>query len=181
MQKTVRALAIICFILCISGMSDAAADYDHTIDLGKISFAWAVEGDVMNVRLAAKTTGWVGIGFNPSKKMQDANFIIGYVKKGKVKIADHFGTTTLKHKADTRIGGNNDLTNIAGTEEKGVTEIAFTIPLDSGDAKDSAIGADGETVVLLAYGAGRDSFLSKHAFKAVLKVELATGTFSRVK
>jgi hypothetical protein len=35
--------------------------------------------------------------------------------------------------------------------------------------------------VLLAYGAGRDSFKTKHQFKTALKVNLSTGEFSELK
>ena len=48
-----------------------------------------------------------------------------------------------------------------GKRENGTTEIAFTIPLKSGDPRDREITPDGDTTVLLAYGAGNDSFFNQ--------------------
>ena len=158
-----------------------AQDYAHTIEVEKIRFDWRIEKDQLHVQLKAETEGWVGIGFNPSDKMKDADFIMGYVKKGKVKVADHFGVASTQHKEDTRIGGTSDVSNAEGSEKEGFTEIRFTIPLKTEDAKDKAITPDADTTVLLAYGSGRDSFRSRHAFRSVLTVNLSTGKFTRVK
>ena len=141
-------------VLCFS----ASNTYEHKIEVDNMVFEWKLDKEMIHIRLAAKTTGWVGIGFNPTRDMKDANFIIGYVKKEKVKVTDHFGTTTRQHEKDKKIGGTKDITGITGKEEAGVTEIGFTIPLNSGDPKDQPISIDHETRILLAYGSGRDSF-----------------------
>ncbi len=144
-----------------------AAEYDHEVKDKNISFAWKVEGDKLAVKLSAETEGWVGIGFNPVKEMQGANFILGYVKNGEAKIDDDFGVETNAHKSDTKLDGTSDVTLVGGTEEGGVTTIEFTIPLDSADKNDTKIDVNGDTIVLLAYGAGRDSFLAKHKYRTV--------------
>jgi hypothetical protein len=152
-----------------------AAEYDHEVQDKKISFAWKVEGDKLAVKMSAETEGWVGIGFNPEKGMQGANFILGYVKNGKAKIDDDYGVDNNAHKSDTKLDGTSDVTLIGGTEEGGVTTIEFAIPLDSGDKTDTKIDVNGDTIVLLAYGSGRDSFLAKHKYRTALKVNLSTG------
>jgi hypothetical protein len=152
-----------------------AEDYDHKIKVEKMSVEWKVEGKNLNMRLSAKTTGWVGIGFNPTVVMRDANFILAYVKEGKVKVTDEFGISDNVHSKDSKHGGTKDVTVISGTEEKGLTTISLSMPLESGDEKDRSIKIDGDTTVILAYGASRDSFKSRHTFKAVLKVNLSTG------
>ncbi len=130
----------------------------------KISFAWKVDGDKLAVKLAAETEGWVGIGFNPSKDMKDANFILGYVKDGKAKISDEFGDKKVLMPPTKNLGGTDDVTLVGGTEDGGMTTIEFTMPLKSADKNDgTAINVDGDTIVLLAYGAGRDSFKTKHS------------------
>ena len=158
-----------------------SADYQHKADLDKISIEWTIDGNFLNLRLEAKTASWVGIGFNPSKGMKDANFILGYVKGGKVKVTDDFGTTQRQHKQDIKIGGENNITNISGKEENKTTEISFTLPLNSEDEKDSQIFPDKDNIVLLAFGPGRDSFKSRHKFKAKIKVNFSTGKFSKIK
>lgn len=176
-QKMVVVVGVI-FMAAVANVQ--AAEYDHEIEDKDISFAWKVEGDTLAVKMAAKTKGWVGIGFNPVKQMQGANFILGYVKKGKAKIDDDFGYDENKHKSDTKLDGTSDATLIGGTEEGGMTTIEFTIPLDSGDKNDTKIDVNGETVVLLAYGSGRDSFLAKHKYRSSLKVNLSTGAWEQM-
>ena len=162
------------------GLADSAT-YDHEIAVEKMEFAWKLAGDAIHIRLSAKTDGWVGIGLNPTTRMKDANFIIGYVKKGKVTVTDHYGSTARQHQKDTKAGGKRHVDNISGKEENGLTEISFTIPLNSGDTKDRPIWTNKDNAILLAYGAGRDSFRTKHVFRTVLKVNLQTGEFTKVK
>mgnify|MGYP001609383017 CR=1 FL=1 len=108
--------------------------------------------------------------------MKGANFIIGYVKGGTAAAFDHYGTTENKHKDDTKLEGKTDLSNLSGSEQDGKTVLEFTIPLDSGDAKDTPLSRE-ENIVLLAYGRS-DSVVLKHRFRALLKVNLSSGEHS---
>jgi hypothetical protein len=171
-QKMLVVVGVI-FLAAVTNVY--AAEYDHEVQDKNISFAWKVEGDKLAVKMSAETEGWVGIGFNPVKGMQGANFILGYVKNGKAKIDDDYGVDENSHKSDTKLDGTSDVTLVGGTEEGGVTTIEFTIPLDSADKNDTKIDVNGDTIVLLAYGAGRDSFLAKHKYRTALKVNLSSG------
>jgi len=171
---------LVVFMLCMP-FAVSAMEFTHKVDVDNMTFQWKMDGDSLHVGLKAKTASWVGIGFNPTDGMKGANFILGYVKNGKVKITDHYGTTARQHSKDSKSGGQNNISNAAGNEAGGFTEISFTIPLNSGDAKDGVIMPDKENVVLLAYGPGRDSFKTRHAFKTALKIDLATGKFSILK
>lgn len=153
--------------------------YTNKIDVKNMSFSWKIDGDQIHIKLAANTKGWVGVGFNPSKLMKDANFILGYVKNGKPAVTDHFGTGERIHQSDKKTGGKNNISNIFGTEKNGNTEIGFTIPLNSGDSKDQEIKVDQDTKILLAYGAGRDSFRSVHKFRSKILVNLASGKYKK--
>lgn len=154
-----------------------ATEYDHEANVDGILFAWKVDGENLNVKLSAKTTGWVGIGFNPTDQMQGADYVLGYVKKGKVSLRDDYGDSKRAHKSDEKLGGTSDVTMIGGEEKGGMTTVEFTIPLNSGDKYDSVIDPAAETVVLLAYGGKRDSFTSKHKKRKSIKVNLSTGKF----
>ena len=178
-----RMIIGISLMLCATVTIVHATEYKHEVTDKKISFAWAIEGDKgdkLAVKIAAETDGWVGIGFNPVEKMQGANFILGYVKKGEAKIIDHFGNDETKHESDTKREGTTDAILVGGTEIDGVTTIEFTMPLDSGDKNDSKIDVNGDTIVLLAYGAGRDSFKSKHKYRNALIVNLSTGVSEKM-
>lgn len=155
----------------------SAGDYTHEVQAKKMSFAWKINGDKLEVKLSAKTTGWVAIGFNPTDDMKGANFILGYVKDGKVTLSDDFGDSSTSHKTDDKLGGTEDVTLIGGTEEGGKTTIEFAIPLASADANDGKLDVNADSLVLLAYGPpARDSFKAKHVFRTELKINLSTGS-----
>lgn len=162
-------------LVCFSATSLLAGTYDHEVQAKDMTFAWRVDGDTLHAKMSAKTKGWVGVGFNPSKKMKDANFILGYVKDGKAKVADHFGTKATGHDEDSKKGGSDDVTLVAGSEDNGLTTIEFTMPMSSSDKMDGTLTADGDTIVLLAYGPDRDSMKPRHKFKKTMTVNLSTG------
>lgn len=177
LQKMIVGISV---ILCATVTNIQAAEYDHEVKDKKITFAWKVEGDKLAVKLTAETDGWVGIGFNPVTEMKGANFILGYVKKGVAKLEDDFGYDANEHKPDTKLEGTSDVTLVGGTEADGMTTIEFTLPLDSADKNDTKIDVNGDTTVLLAYGAGRDSFKSKHKYRSALKLNLSTGASEKL-
>jgi DOMON domain len=175
-KRTFAAATAVIFAFLISMVNVAqSTEYQHSLTENKITFDWSVVQDQLAIKLSAPTTSWVAVGFNPSKKMKDANIIIGYVKKGKVKISDEFGTAATQHKGDKKVGGADHVTVVGGTEEGGVTTLEFTIPLNSGDAKDGVIDPTADTTIILAHGEGRDSFRVKHKVHATLVVNLSTG------
>ena len=143
---------------------------------GPVNFAWALDGDTLHVKISAKTTGWVAVGFNPETAMKGANFILGAVNdQRQVLITDHFGTGYTSHKEDTTIGGTSDVSQVYGSEKEGVTEIGFSIPLDSGDMMDKPIHPEQQTTVLLAHSAALDNFTARHKYRGKIVVNLATG------
>ncbi|SMC59936.1 DOMON domain-containing protein [Desulfocicer vacuolatum DSM 3385] len=181
MKDRLCIVAILMIIFISTPCMAEERPFDHQLKTDTIVFNWSIDADNIRIQLSAKTKGWVGIGFNPTKKMKDANFILGYVKNNKVSITDHFGITSHQHKPDKKLGGKSNISNISGQEKGGITTISFTIPLNSEDETDRIISGQGKTTVLLAYGSGRDSFRSRHKFRTVLEVELTTGTFETIK
>jgi len=174
MKKTVAG--VICGLFCMCGVvSVQGADYDHEVEAKGVTFAWKADGDTLHGKVSAKTKGWVAVGFNPVKKMEGANYIIGYVKDGEVTVADHFGDKATGHSPDEKLGGTSDVTVVGGSEEGKVTTIEFTIPMNSADKYDSVLSADGDTIVLLAYGPDRDSFKPRHKGRAMKTVNLGSG------
>lgn len=175
LNRALKILLIGCSLLVFCASQSAATEYAQTIEVKKMTFSWTIDGENLHGKMTGETEGWVGVGFNPSDKMKDANYVLGYVKKGEVKVVDEFGTTKTGHKTDEKIGGTENVTVVGGSEDNGVTTIEFIIPLNSGDEKDGIIDPAADTTVLLAYGAGRDSFRSKHKFRATVVVNLSTG------
>lgn len=151
-------------------------DYSHGIAVADMHFLWRLREDSIDIKLVAPTKGWVAVGFNPEtgRTMKGANLIIGFVRAGKAEVVDHYGTMKDKHKGDDKIDGQTNVSNVSGSEEGGATEVAFTMPLNSGDAKDTPLSLDGDNIVLLAYGKS-DRIVLKHKFRALLSLNLSTG------
>lgn len=140
----------------------------------KVVFRWKVEGVNLLVDVTAPTTGWVGVGFDPSFWMKDANLIIGYVKNNQAFIEDDFGTDNTAHQHDTNLGGQDNILSKDGQEQNGTTELRFTIPLNSGDKYDKVLEPGKEYTVLVAYGANDvDDMMTHHAYRNnTLKIKL---------
>lgn len=138
-----------------------------------VTVEWRVDGENLVVRASAETTGWVAVGFDPSRMMADANIIIGYVEDGQAFVSDDYGTGLTRHGPDTENGGRNDLVSFEGSEADGMTRISFTIPLDSGDAMDRPLQAGSTYRVIVAHGRdGADDFGSPHADRGSFEMEL---------
>ena len=138
-----------------------------------MTLAWRVAGEDLEIELTGPTTGWIAVGFNPSRAMKDANILIGYVDGADVVMTDQFGTTMISHRRDDELGGTSDATVVSGSEAGGETRIRVTIPLDSARGDDRPLGA-GETVrAILAYGPdGADDTQTYHENRAGLDIEL---------
>lgn len=174
-MRTFMSVLIVTFLIAATSTMVFAGSYDHEVEAKNMTFAWKIDGDTLHGKMTAKTKGWVAVGFNASKKMKDANFILGYVKNGEAKITDHYGDKATGHSEDTKKGGTSDVTLVSGSEEKGYTTIEFTLPMNSSDKLDGTLSKDEDTLLLLGYGPDRDSFRVRHKFRTSMTVNLGTG------
>ncbi len=158
-------------ILLIGFSSIAGAGDWKTADTDGFYLEWMVDGPNLNVKISTETEGWVAVGFNPSKKMKGANIIIGYVENGTVTIEDHFGSGQFSHRSDIALGGSDDISNKSGTEVNGVTELTFTIPMDSGEQDDSAL-MEGETYKVIFAANRKDKITAKHNRRSSMMITL---------
>jgi len=181
MKKKIFIVLLLSLVIFSVPLSLYAMEYSHTLEVKDMQFSWTIEGDQIHVKLSAKTTGWVSIGFDPETAMQGANIIIGMVEKGKIEVADHYGDRKRGHRGDEDLGGKNNVINPSGSEKGGVTTISFTFPLNTGDAYDKPINPNGMSRVMLAYGSGRDSFRSSHPYRTVYEINYSTGENKKIK
>jgi len=147
-----------------------------SLEAAKVKFDWTIDSDKIKITLSAPTTGWIGIGFNPTEEMKDANFYIGFVKDSEVKVIDQHGTSKRLHKEDESLGGKNDVADVSGKEENKTTKISFTAPLKTGDTLDGEIKLNTDITVLLAYGKS-DRMAQQHLANTTLKLNLSTGSY----
>lgn len=158
-----------------------AADYAHRLEIKDMTVFWTLDGDQLQMELSAKTTGWVSIGIDPEDAMGGADIIIGAVKNGKVRIEDHFADRKRGHSSDQKLGGSNHVIDPAGKEEGGVTTISFTRLVNASEQWDKPIRTNGKTRVMIAFGTGRDSFISGHRYRAIYDIDFSTGEAVKVK
>ncbi len=161
------------FALAISGTA-LAVEPQKEVKAGDMTFKWSIEGNKMHATLRAKTTGWIAVGFNPTKGMKDAMYVLGAEKDGKVKVENHFGTSERAHTPYKELDCKETVTNTSGKLDGEYTEISFTIPTDANDKCSKPLAMDKDTKVLLAFGSGK-KFSLGHPFKATMMVNLKTG------
>lgn len=138
-----------------------------------ITFQWRVMGDSLEMVLSAPTTGWVGVGFDPTQQMEDANFLLGYYADGSVEARDDWGTGAFSHASDLSLGGTDDISVDGGDEAGGETTVEMTIPMDSGDSYDKSLVQGESYTIILAHGQdGADDFSSQHQVAASVSLEL---------
>ncbi|MBD3370897.1 hypothetical protein GF402_11130 [Candidatus Fermentibacteria bacterium] len=146
---------------------------NHDITMDGFELSLYPRGDSLRVTMAAPTTGWVAIGFDPTAAMKDADLMIGYFSGGEVFLRDDYGTGHTSHRADTELGGTSDLIDVTGSEEDGRTTISFTKLLSSGDEYDTELVPGSLHEVLLAYGEdGSDDFDEYHVWVVKVEIEL---------
>jgi hypothetical protein len=149
-------------------------EYPHMIEVAGVEFHWMNDGENLYAALAAQTSGWVSVGFDPENQMQGANFVFGYVQDGTPVVQDMFGTKPRgreSHPPDEQLGGTDDILEFAGSEEGDLTVIEFRIPLDSGDAFDKPLSAGATHTIILARGRSDDSD-SRHAAEGQAEITL---------
>ena len=157
-----------------AGPGDAGYTYKLTVE--KMQFHWRVDGNALHIKLKAPVTGWLAVGFDPSKGMQDAHMVTGYMENGKPVILDQHGIDPKHHKPDTELGGADDVKDPAGVQAGGETELSFTIPVKSADKLDKPIPLDG-TDLMLAYGESNE-IAQQHVLWAKARLNLRTGAYS---
>ncbi|HKL58715.1 MAG TPA: DOMON domain-containing protein [Sphaerochaeta sp.] len=135
------------------------------------SFSWVFKAESIEFTMSAPTTGWISLGFNPTKRMKDADYILAYVKDGKVYISDEYGTGNTSHSSDVSLGGQESAKATSFKEEAKKTTITFSLPLNSGDRYDTVF-VEGETCkVLGAYGTSKN-FSARHKKRDSIEITL---------
>lgn len=171
MSNKALKILIMSALIVTAAAGFAAAGEWKSADADDFHLEWMVDGSNLNVKVSAPTDGWVAVGFDPSNKMKDADILIGYVEDGEVVIEDHYGNSAISHRSDEAGGGSSNLSNIGGSERNGVTELNFTIPLNSGDSRDRVL-VEGESYKVIFASHTRDKITMKHNRRTSVQITL---------
>ncbi len=125
---------------------------------GVFEVYWRVENGTLYMALVGRTTGWVAVGFEPSRAMADADIVLGYVAdNGSVIVRDEYSLgETGPHKPDTILGGQYNILASGGAERDGVTIIEFSRPLRTGDSYDKDLTSKTTVTIIWAIGSSDD-------------------------
>jgi hypothetical protein len=151
----------------------ASGEYRHSMTdpATGITVTWQNDSTTLNVGLVSPGMGWIGIGFDPSTKMQGASFVLAAVTNGDLAVTNEFGVAPMFHSTDKQ----SNVIQAAGQEADGLTTVEFAIPLAASDAEHKAL-TPGETVtILLAYSADQDSFSARHTVRSTTAITLDGG------
>lgn len=139
-----------------------AEEYPGEMQYGDYEIHWASDEQYVYIGISAKTSGWVAVGFQPGRRMKDADMVFGFVEDGETTVYDLFSTGDFgPHPLDTELGGTDDILKFGGSEEEGVTTIEFKRALDTGDEYDKPL-SQGINKIIWAYGSD-DKLALKHA------------------
>ena len=176
MKRLAFALVIVAIIAlqgCGSDPAGPAGDGWSEVTVDGITLSWLPTDSTISVEVTGPTTGWVAVGFDPTTGMQDANIVIGCVSDSVAILRDDWGNAPNSHRADTLLGGTDDLLDISAVEASGATTIGFTIPLVTGDDYDKPLYIDSTYTVILAYAPdGVDDFSIQHELFTTTSITL---------
>ncbi len=139
-----------------------SGEYAHRTDAGGFEVHWSNDINYLRVGLVSPGTGYVAIGFDPEHRMRGANFIVAAVEGRRLIIRDDYGDASVRHTADTLLGGTDDIIEAAGSERDGRTTVEFVIPLTTRDEYDKTLVPGGTYHILVAYHETSDSFALRH-------------------
>ena len=155
-------------IICSFIHSEENLNGYNLVEKKGIKFYWRISDNYFDVKVSAKCKGWISVGIDPTVKMKDADIVIAYIKKGKVFAQDNYGIAPVYHKPDVELGGVDNVINLIGKEENGITEIAYSIPINSGDKYDKIIKT-GKHRIILAFS-NKDDFSSRHKVRTDVEI-----------
>jgi hypothetical protein len=146
-------------------------EYPHQATLGSITVYYRNDAQYLYLALQAQDCSFLAFAVAPKSTMADANFLIGTVSKGTVKVEDQFGASYHSHTLDTLLGGTNDIVASGGTQQNGITIWEAQIPLDSGDKYDIPL-KPGQTVSVIVSSRSSDNLTSPHTFVTSGEIKL---------
>ncbi len=177
MKNLVKGLILGVMLSCVNAGASRVIVAEEipfkSVEFDGLQFNYRFNGLLFDIRVRCRTTGWIGVGFDPELSMKGANIIIGYVDKSGLHISDDYGTDLGEHQPDVELGGTDDILNAKGFEKAGYTELQFSIPTDSKDAYDKPLKEGESHLILLACGRnGGDNFTSKHDRVIMTRLDL---------
>lgn len=119
-------------------IEDGEYPYNASFDQGRFQIFWDINGDILELGITARASGWLSLGISPTVGMKDADMIIGWVDDSdRVFVFDAYSTGEIgPHPPDTELGGTDDILEFGGTQTGDRTTIEITRNVNSTDLYD---------------------------------------------
>jgi hypothetical protein len=123
------------------------------------------ENQELYMMLKAPVSGWISIGFEPSRRMKDAKIVIIGFEGEEVVLEEHYGNTQISHRKIEE----KYITEFYGerTEEYSMAE--FVIPLDN-ESRYYRLQPDSVIDTIIAYHSSSDSFMRRHSQRDTIEI-----------
>jgi hypothetical protein len=134
----------------------------------EVAVWWNTTEDALVMTVRAATAGYVAVGFSDSGGMVNSNAVIGFVANNVATVTEY----ALTARSDSGVAPVpvSELRNVSGSEQGGVTTIAFTRPLSSNGR---TISLAGEQRIVWAVGNG--DVVNRHVERGRASCNLLTG------
>lgn len=103
---------------------------------GDMRLSYHGTADSLYFELSGPTKGWIALGFNDRDNIVGADLLMFCVRDGKVEFEDQYVERAGVHPADLSRGGKSNIRLLSAQEKNLRTHVRFSIPLQSGDARD---------------------------------------------
>lgn len=110
-----------------SRVRSAELEGENVLEAGGSVFNWHHEGSSLTGSYSAPTPGWVAVGFNERRELQNTHFIIAAVSTNPVRIEEHVALVP-EHREVSALGVAPALVRAGGTYRGGTSNLEFSLP-----------------------------------------------------
>ena len=124
------------------------------------------EEQELYMMLKAPVSGWISIGFEPSRRMKDAKIVIIGFENEEIILEEHYGNTQISHRKIEE----KYITQFYGerTEEYSLAE--FVIPLDT-ESRYNRLQPGSIIKAIIAYHSDSDNFMRRHSQRDTIEIQ----------
>lgn len=142
----------------------APGEYAANVDQRTYRLFWSSTETTIRMAIQADTQGWVAVGFQPGRRMKDADIVFGMLVDGSAVVLDCYSTGDFgPHRADVNQGGTDDLLSWAGARTDAMTTFEFERPLETTDVYDVPLQRGASAQLIWAYGTSDDEGMQHSA------------------
>lgn len=129
-----------------------------------IYWEFNANGDLHMV-LKAPVSGWISIGFEPTRRMADAKIIIIGFQNEEVLLEEHIGTSQTRH---TRIN-EKYIVEYKGYRNEEYSLVEFLIPINENSRYN--IEKNKKQTVIIGFHNSSDNFVVRHTQRTTIQIE----------